>query len=325
MTIRISTHGFGILPAAMQRRRTQLALHIACASARHRPVGWRPITFVWRRRRTTRKGAPLGHSAPSGLACWTSHLHLHFTTFLSGQRRTVARLISSHLLSVRAGPGRVVHGASMPRMQIRDTVIPPRTRLASGPPRAVHISHEIRWWDIPPMNCGRQRSSRHTVPGLGVHFHAHDGSTRTVRPISSIAVTEPHVRFTISTRVYQPRRPHQRSADDTHSLLTHSRFTRGSPHWQLHHPATLVWRRETEPDGAPNSHARRSHVDWSAPHSSARPLVIDQRVTTSRLATTLPHAQQQATVDQPTLDRLADDVIRRVERRARIDRERRGL
>ena len=36
-------------------------------------------------------------------------------------------------------------------------------------------------------------------------------------------------------------------------------------------------------------------------------------------------AMQRAVLDAATVDRLADDVIRRVERRVRIERERRGL
>jgi hypothetical protein len=93
-----------------------------------------------------------------------------------------------------------------------------------------------------------------------------------------------------------------------------------------HRPPEIVWRRSSYAIGSAVAHVRppvevQSVVSrvWpsAAPtqEAEARPTATPQR--TSPL--------QFGDLDASLLDRLTDDVIRRVERRVRIERERRGL
>jgi hypothetical protein len=87
----------------------------------------------------------------------------------------------------------------------------------------------------------------------------------------------------------------------------------------------LVWRRaRRSPDDAP-SEGRHPDLPSSSTRASAR------SVPTPAAANEAPGRAERAAatsvtnLDPALLDRLTDDVIRRVERRVRIERERRGL
>jgi hypothetical protein len=94
---------------------------------------------------------------------------------------------------------------------------------------------------------------------------------------------------------------------------------------RLGHPPGLVWRRELRPPigvaneepspGLPASFHRAPASAVPAPETTPAAPSLPAR----------PATPQLASLEPALLDRLADDVIRRVERRVRIDRERRGL
>jgi hypothetical protein len=86
----------------------------------------------------------------------------------------------------------------------------------------------------------------------------------------------------------------------------------------------MTWR------GAPTSPS--GDVELLRPRSApalapAEPFVVvgARAVTSSVEAPSAPSPVQMRELDPRVIDRLADDVIRRVERRARIERERRGV
>jgi len=75
---------------------------------------------------------------------------------------------------------------------------------------------------------------------------------------------------------------------------------------------------------------RPPELMWRSAPRPAAEIVAETPRADSRSAPAHPMAPQRAAVqlkdfDGALLDRLTDDVIRRVERRARIERERRGL
>jgi hypothetical protein len=86
-------------------------------------------------------------------------------------------------------------------------------------------------------------------------------------------------------------------------------------------PATMVWRKSASAAGAPES-AR----DLASTAPALRPSAPQRAATPAAAAPAVQkEALRAATLDPAIADRLADDVIRRVERRARIERERRGF
>jgi hypothetical protein len=90
-------------------------------------------------------------------------------------------------------------------------------------------------------------------------------------------------------------------------------------------PEELVWRRVLPTPT--NSVENRPGLELS--ESSSRPQVRSPPSHESALGMTPVHERAAATqitrLDPAVLDRLADDVIRRVEKRVRIERQRRGL
>ena len=92
--------------------------------------------------------------------------------------------------------------------------------------------------------------------------------------------------------------------------------------WVASRSVDLVWRASA--DGAAASGAvPRAAMSYSAPSMNAPPTSTSPPAATGRSRDT---AVVCATALDPALaNRLADDVIRRIDRRARIERERRGL
>jgi len=97
-----------------------------------------------------------------------------------------------------------------------------------------------------------------------------------------------------------------------------------APQAKWSHPPELLWRRPLQ---------RSDDVTESRPEKELA-LVMPQAVRSHRApnlttdahpAATTALTTSGATLDPGMMDRLADDVIRRVERRIRIERERRGL
>ncbi|HZR83918.1 MAG TPA: hypothetical protein VFD92_22675 [Candidatus Binatia bacterium] len=96
-----------------------------------------------------------------------------------------------------------------------------------------------------------------------------------------------------------------------------------APSVRLDRPVDLVWRTVRSTPGAPGEspHARaQTSAMPPLPSTASLPAraAEDVRDERTRRAAAAP-------LDAAVLDRLADDVIRRVERRARIERERRGV
>ena len=87
----------------------------------------------------------------------------------------------------------------------------------------------------------------------------------------------------------------------------------------------LVWRRAARAETPPADEGLHSLGAATVARSAARPLAPRETAPESPAAVTRPAPRQLAQLDPALVDRLADDVIRRIEKRARIERERRGL
>jgi hypothetical protein len=92
----------------------------------------------------------------------------------------------------------------------------------------------------------------------------------------------------------------------------------------LDRPEEFVWRRVAHPPREVDEIASRQEFSDSYEPSSLRSFESQEAVHVSP-SVEQPAVQQIANLDPRVLDRLTDDVIRRVEQRIRIERERRGL
>jgi hypothetical protein len=137
------------------------------------------------------------------------------------------------------------------------------------------------------------------------------------RPAGQDALPATHARRTISP-ISQRRR-----ARGTASRPASAPAQRRTIDTIAHRPAELVWAAAAGAANAPAS----PFTTRGASHAVATPAPATPASVRAETAVT-SRAQQpsRTTVLDPALvDRLADDVIKRVERRIRIERERRGL
>lgn len=98
-----------------------------------------------------------------------------------------------------------------------------------------------------------------------------------------------------------------------------------SPTARLTHPPELVWRALVA--GAVGALEERSRVNARLEVPPQSPQIKFPRAVTQARASA-PQGKDDVRsmlLDPALVDRLADDVIRRVERRIRIERERRGI
>jgi len=115
-------------------------------------------------------------------------------------------------------------------------------------------------------------------------------------------------------------RSERRPASSASSL---SRVNRTAP-LRLESAEELVWRRDTRPS-SPEQHGASSSFPETSSRTGPRSFSGQRSSPESVAAVPQPNAQQITKLDPALVDRLTDDVIRRVERRVRIERERRGL
>jgi hypothetical protein len=86
-----------------------------------------------------------------------------------------------------------------------------------------------------------------------------------------------------------------------------------------------VWRRVTGPPTEIADSERRQEFSDSYERPSLRSFQSQEAAAHAPARFEQPAAQQITSLDPRLVDRLTDDVIRRVEQRVRIERERRGL
>jgi len=92
-----------------------------------------------------------------------------------------------------------------------------------------------------------------------------------------------------------------------------------------HRSVELVWRKPERQETA----ARAVDLETAAPEMPTPPRPVEKRAVSSpdlqRIQTALRGPVAFPQLDPGTVDRLAEDVMRRIDKRARIERERRGL
>ena len=289
----------------MKKRR--LASRFAVLKRDRRRVTWFPVALRWRRPRP-RLQTPRFHRAATPLtlqAAWLAHFHLHFA---SPPRELSRRAESRRVVSVTT-MYRVQRIASTPHStNVRNLAYDTHMHRVYGAPMAVH--HATR--NISPVTVFRQTSRTATrsviVAGgrstvftvVRKELRAETVRQERARSVEQVHRRERHLfRLLSSTRVDHVKRLLQETVTAPQAIIR---------------PAVIVWRRESRPglENADGSTRAERVV------SSSRSIPLESIERSMRPAAAL----QEARLD---MDRLTDDVIRRVERRMRIERERRGL
>jgi hypothetical protein len=259
-----------------------------------------PPTHRHDRRVDAPVAAPRRHHVPLAASAATAmppERHL-----IGHERRMGVRAVLAWVLERRAM--RRARDARVHRMVV--TSDPARTAPTAARPHARSVAA--------PMSSRRPRRE---PPAFAARLHARlerkAWPIMLMRPVPTPALSSP--------RALDVPRPHGAPIGDPRP----SAPRRGARLDRHDHPVDLVWRAAARPAPSAALHGARADdmprssraSGASAPATNASPAGSVQR------SRTAPGTITQ--LDPALLERVADDVIRRVERRARIERERRGL
>lgn len=267
---------------------------------------WLPVTLRWRRPRPHLPAMRMQRAAPSLTlhARWSAHVHLHFAG--------AAQPAGSRSAPPRLAPAATIHRTQHvvvagPATNVRHLVLATRVHRAYAGPLVVQ--HATR--TVAPVTLLRSTSRLATRSTIVAGERA---------TLSLVMRRDIHTATLRRERVQSMERAHARELQSfrqlisTRTELVHRRLPeRVTAPAPIVRPAEIVWRRET-----------RYAQTITEAAAGERAISSSRSVPLESLERSLPPAAalQAARLD---LDRLTDDVIRRVERRARIERERRGL
>lgn len=296
-----------VTPAAEAARRARRAEGRA-------PVSWRPLSLRWRRLRVPKTAAP--GPAPAAAGSWSTifspQVVFNFTSIVSPPAVSGAAPPAAQPASIFRERRTVQHHRTLvQRTTSRESVVR-QAAAAAAPAASVPVTPATRILVF-------------LVPGVPVHrFPAVE--TR----LKSITAGSTHVsRFTTIARhlgrhdrqsppsMPQPGQPPAQARMD---LPLPGRSAATSP---VVRPPELVWRRSAQQasNSATRGEGHRGLFDAARPGRPTAPGSFLPAAQPPAAAATPPSAPK---FDAAQMDRLVDDVIHRVEKRVRVERERRG-
>jgi hypothetical protein len=293
-------------------------------------TSWNPIGFRWRR--AARPAAPRFGRPPSPVVshAWFPQFHLHVGAAEKASERP--RQFPAHLprattIIWRQAPELLLQGRPLVPGERRSAAR--EQQLGGAGPRFA-----LRRFNSREIPAAIPAAAAQSAPGRVRQVFRHTAATplhRAVVPASADGRTAIHTATPVRRRTYaaplQWRARGQSVARESFIELSEGPALRASvrpPAVVMDRAPELVWRARakstmsavTEPacEGVTPSPIAAARIASFCPTS---PAVASQ---TRESANARPVA-----LDPAVVDRIADDVIRRVERRARIERERRGL
>ena len=288
------------------------------AAAHGVAAGWRAVPLFWHRKHNVG-----GMSRPArhllSRTVWAPELHLHFSL-------TSGAPVGTHSAPTKVGTHTTFPVRSRSVIDRHGTTI----RFVSSPP-VFHRSYRStqdpyrfehgKRLQVPvahPQNATKTLADRISRES---HVFQEHWSKKVLSQMERIRSVKTLALHTAEHR-HHTRELRYRTGTNRDAVLQRSWR---SPSQQQNgvRPAQLVWRREPKPPSSTVQDAPEIATSTIMPSGTRFPntppsLTHDQPV----VAASQIH---QATLDAGFMDRLTDDVIRRVERRVRIERERRGL
>ncbi len=282
---------------------------------------WTPVVLRWRRR-LPRQIRGAAHPGIAAQHLWHLQFHLHFTRLRVGQ------------------PNKMRWPASLPpsresrRIDLKRAGTIVRAATLEQPARSIHDGPSARYAALPGV------LNVYSVAKAAIYPARRPAAASAGHPARRPApLVLSHLRLEIlrpNTPGYDIIRPlgarvparlselpsHSRAPNSPHSAEI-SRRPRSARHGQQNRAPELVWsssRPAPEAVGPLKSGSEDSPGPGRRSSGSGPAPVAEQVVSLPRVS-----AAPITVLDPALLDRLTDDVIRRVERRVRIERERRGV
>lgn len=267
-----------------------------------RRKGWIPLVLRWRRRRDLRPIFKAARVTTRVSMSFFPSVHFHYTTYVSNRnhvQHAVQRIFSATTVKRERV---LVERRYYSQM---NTNLIQRINQISTQRSSKHVS--LFAWSkerapIPvPIQQPRQSAS-FTSPFL----------TLNIRRVERTAISQTHSHI----RQHHSQTQSFRSERDTLVKSAQIYFNRAEE---------LVWRRTL-----PRTTTTENVVETNNPETTYRQTVRPAAAVETHVQTAAPTSnpttpQQITSFDPRLLDRLTDDVIRRVEKRALVERQRRGL
>ena len=300
-----------VLPARVAASRFLFACR-----PRARGAGWRAASLIWRR--TPKLTGSLQASRATLLrAIWAPQLHLHFIVQAGERSAGVPSAKNSFPNMIRPVLQQFIWNRCQTNIRIPVAAPPIRSlQILDKQTSAVQAAQVL--------SPGRPQPPALALPSLPSHRICLTKQHRRMQFV-------PGAKGTLATKIlalYKTEHQHHTRelrfrAVATANAALHCSLRRQQRQPQIARPPELVWRRAAQPPSADVENQARPTSSTLAPSS-----VRSHRATTTAaleqpiVATAQTHP---LILDLGFMDRLTDDVIRRVEKRVRIERERRGL
>lgn len=312
----------------MIARRTRLARHRLMDRIASRRT-WPAISLRWREPKRPTTASPPPPSPTTKLAVWQPQFHLHFSNRLLKHTIAFRSVDAPRLITLRSVQ-RVWREHTRPRIggaSVREERRRFRSRPVRGSTEAPLVAPEARerrgesavtsrldQRRLTPAETQwaqrRPRPMRATESARVARRASMNTPGETPRSASALHYTAPASRRAASM-VIAPSSPLLRVAD-----------MRSRPRAPQ---AQLTWRAARSPSAYAMEPPRAGYSPVASRVEASQAAVVrDADTPESRPVETRPPVQM-TDLDPRVIDRLTDDVIRRVERRARIERERRGM
>jgi hypothetical protein len=288
---------------------------------------WSPLSLRWRRRPKPRDRVAISRAASETKVQWFPQFHFHLATYLRDQNRPGAQppsgsqttptlqtriAVDQHWTSVHDHPA-----APAPQYANRHATPSPSARENSRP-RAQGTRPDVArasWSaiNLPTMLWPKRRPGLTPFARTSESIRPEKQSNEAGRPFPTYSGTWQHWLQVVSLR----------SPKTIYQVGSRAREPQGLK-FQSDRAEELVWRRKLAAKSI-------DEVDLAADRSgSFRRPAGHSAATVEQTVNALPQIAKAetapvATLDPSVLNRLTDDVIRRVEQRIRIERERRGL
>ena len=285
-------------------------------SPTNRATGWRPLVLHWRRRRQPRSQVQTVRVLQSQQVFYFPQVHLHFTTLPGGPQR---RSLATRILRTT----RTIERQRFLQDRIRTTIVTHNNTLQTraGNPLPLGI-------DAPDASRPKSLLQTATTRAFYINKSTSHQTTHDQKFFAStIKLQTRHDQVALSRTFLRSRdeAPLPRRSAPRESPVFPSSRNKTSPQFQFGNSEELVWRRKPQHTTAIEDSPIANTKEAASRQSLLRTSTAATHAPSAAPQSNQTTAQQLTKLDPGLLDRLADDVIRRVEKRARIERDRRGL
>lgn len=267
---------------------------------------WLPMALRWRRTQRRRGAPPAQRATPAIIAAWLPRFHFHFD--VRAIDRPERRASPGGLAAVLIHHARRIVARHHPA-SLRSVTVAMDPRRKDRAPRAVGVTSPAAARELRDSRPAGARLSWSALAALFAPRVAH-------RPRHALVVSA-HARLLPRALAVRQLRPSGFSGP-LRELHEHP-----APVVRRDLPVELVWRAPLRPAAGVAVEVARADLPPPSQRASTRSFVETASEPTGRGERMAPAPL--INLDPTLLDRLTDHVIRRVERRARIERERRGL